>query len=146
MGKRQPKVVYWQDAPVPREQFVLFAETPEDRIPEDHPVRLLDEILGRMDWSLWEAEYYGSFGQPPIHPSILAKALLFAMLRRIRSSRVIEYEIKHSVDVIWLVSGRTIDHVTISNVDHVIGSLFTVLSRDLLSWRKRKNFATIPIL
>lgn len=115
MSKRQPKVSYWQDAPMPREQIVLFAETLEDRIPDDHPVRLLDEILGRMDWSLWEAEYHGSFGQPPIHPSILAKALLFAMLRRIRSSRVIEYEIKHSVDFMWLVSGRTIDHVTISN-------------------------------
>jgi transposase len=36
------------------------------------------------------------------------------MLRRLRSNRVIEYEIKHSVDFIWLVSGRTIDHVTIS--------------------------------
>jgi transposase len=115
MSKRQPKVSYWQDAPMPREQIVLFAETLEDRIPEDHPVRLLDEILGRMDWLLWEAEYHGSFGQPPIHPSILAKALLFAMLRRIRSSRMIEYEIKHSADFIWLVSGRTIDHVTISN-------------------------------
>ena len=115
MSKRQPKVSYWQDAPMPREQIVLFAETLEDRIPADHPVRLLDEILRRMDWSLWEAEYHGSFGQPPIHPRILAKALLFAMLRRIRSSRVIEYEIKHSVDFMWLVSGRTIDHVTISN-------------------------------
>lgn len=115
MSKRQPKVSYWQDAPMPRDQIVLFAETLEDRISEDHPVRLLDEILGRMDWSPWEAGYHGSFGQPPIHPSIVAKTLLFAMLRRIRSSRAIEYEIKHSVDFIWLVSGRTIDHVTISN-------------------------------
>ena len=114
MSKRQAKLNYWQDAPMPRDQIVLFSETLEDRIPSDHPVRLLDEILGRMDWSLWEAEYHGSIGQPPIHPSILAKALLFAMLRRIRSSRVIEYEIKHSIDFIWLVSGRTIDHVTIS--------------------------------
>ena len=115
MSKRQPKVSYWQDAPMPRDQIVLFAETLEDRIPEDHPVRLIDEILGRIDWSAWEAEYHGRMGQPPIHPSILAKALLFAMLRRIRSSRQIEYEIKHSIDFIWLVSGRTIDHVTISN-------------------------------
>ena len=42
--------------------------------------------------------------------------MLFPMLRRLRSNRVIEYEIKHSVDFIWLVSGRTIDHVTISNL------------------------------
>ena len=115
MSKRQPKVNYWQDAPMPRDQIVLFSETLEERIPEDHPVRLLDEILQRIDWSLWEAEYHGGLGQPPIHPSHLAKVLLFALLRRRRSSRVIEYEVKHSVDFIWLVSGRTIDHVTISN-------------------------------
>jgi transposase len=100
---------------MPRDQIVLFATTLEERIPNDHPVRLLDEVLERMDWTGWEAEYHGSFGQPPIHPSILCKVLLFAMLRRVRSSRQIEYQIKHSIDFIWLVSGRTIDHVTISN-------------------------------
>jgi len=100
---------------MPREQLILFAETLEDRIPDDHPVRLLDEILERIDWTSWEAEYDGSRGQPPIHPSILAKVLLFAMIRRIRSSRQIEYQVKHSIDFIWLVSGRSIDHVTISN-------------------------------
>ena len=53
MSKRQPKVTYWQDSPMPRDQIVLFAQTLEERIPENHPVRLLDEILERMDWSLW---------------------------------------------------------------------------------------------
>ena len=114
MSKRQPKSSYWQDAPLPREQLVLFAETLEQRIPEDHPVRILDEILSRMDWNQWEAEYHGKFGQPPIHPSVMCKTLLFAMIRRIRSSRQIEYSLKHSIDFIWLVSGRTIDHVTLS--------------------------------
>lgn len=115
MSKRQPKVSYWQDAPMPRCQLVLFAETLEDRIPTDHPVRAVDEMLDRLDWSQWEAEYHGSFGKPPIHPSILCKVLLFAILRGVRSSRKIEYEIKHSIDFIWLVSGRTIDHSTVSN-------------------------------
>ena len=36
------------------------------------------------------------------------------MIRGIRSSRQIEYNLKHSVDFIWLVSGRTIDHTTLS--------------------------------
>ena len=51
MSKRQPKTRYWQDAPQPREQTVLFADTLEQRIPEDHPVRILDEILSRLDWN-----------------------------------------------------------------------------------------------
>ncbi len=114
MSKRQPKTSYWQDAPMPREQLVLFADTLETRIPEDHPVRILDEILSQMDWNEWEAAYHGKFGQPPIHPSVMCKVLLFAMIRRLRSSRQIEYNLRHSIDFMWLVSGRTIDHTTLS--------------------------------
>lgn len=99
---------------MPRDQLVLIPTALEEVIPADHPVRLVDEILDRLDWTDWEATYHGSFGQPPIHPSVMAKILLFAMIRRIRSSRNIEYELKHSIDFIWLASGRRIDHTTIS--------------------------------
>lgn len=114
MSYRQPKASYWQDAPLPREQLVLFATTLEHRIPDDHPVRLLDEITDQLDWTPWESEYCGKRGQPPIHPSILFKVLLFAMIRKIRSSRQIEYHLKHSIDFMWLASGRWIDHSTLS--------------------------------
>lgn len=114
MGKYQSKASYWQDAPLPRDQLALFTTSLEDRIPTDHPVRLLDEILDRLAWQAWEATYHGERGQPPIHPRILCKILLFAMIRGIRSSRQIEYNLKHSVDFIWLSSGRTIDHTTLS--------------------------------
>lgn len=114
MSKRQPKTCYWQDAPVPRNQLVLITESLEDRIPDDHPVRLLDEILDRLNWSEWEAEYNGESGQPPIHPGVMCRVLIFAMLRRIRSSRDMEYALQHSIDFIWLASGRSIDHTTLS--------------------------------
>jgi len=97
-----------------REQLVLIPTALEAIIPDDHPVRLVDEILNQLDWSEWEAVYHGSFGQPPIHPSVLAKILLFAMIRRIRSSRQMEYNLIHSIDFIWLSSGRRIDHTTLS--------------------------------
>lgn len=114
MSKRPPKTHYWQDAPCPRDQIVLFSDTLEERIPEDHPVRVVDEVLSALDWQKWEATYHGKLGQPPIHPSVLAKVLLFAMMRRIRSSRQIEYNLRHSIDFMWLASGRIIDHSTIS--------------------------------
>lgn len=112
--KRRRKDNYWQDAPMPREQLVLIPTALDELILDDHPVRLVDEILSGLDWSKWEAAYHGSHGQPPIHPSILVKVLLFALVRRIRSSRQIEYEVKHSIDFIWLTSGRRIDHTTLS--------------------------------
>ena len=99
---------------MPREQLVLIPTALEEMIPADHPVRLIDEILNSLDWTHWEAAYHGSHGQPPIHPSVLAKTLLFAMIRRIRSSRQIEYEVKHSIDFMWLTSGRRIHNTTLS--------------------------------
>lgn len=99
---------------MPRGQLVLVPTALEELIPPDHPVRLVDEILDSLDWTKYESAYHGRRGQPPIHPSVMAKVLLFAMIRRIRSSRQIEYELKHSIDFMWLTSGRQIDHTTIS--------------------------------
>lgn len=115
MSQKSVNGSYWQTPPGARNQILLIPTSLEERIPDDHPVRLLDEILDRLDWTVWESRYSGKLGQPPIHPGILCKVLLFAMIRRIRSSRSIEYQIEHSVDFMWLVSGRTIDHSTISD-------------------------------
>jgi transposase len=105
---------YWAQPPRQREQMSLFAPTLDAMISEDHPVRLLDEILAACDWSLWEAEYDGSHGQPPIHPRILAGVLLYGMMRGIRSSRALEYVAIHNIDFMWLAHGHTPDHSTLS--------------------------------
>ena len=111
MSRKNINASYWQTPPMEREQIVLFQTSIDERIPHDHPVRMLDEILDRTDW---ENTYDGKKGQPPIHPAVLCKVLLFAMTRRIRSSRAIEYNINHSIDFMWLASGRCIDHTTLS--------------------------------
>jgi transposase len=107
-------MAYWQNAPCEREQLVLFASRLEDRIPDDHVVRLLDEILVSADWSAWEAKYDGRRGQPPIHPRVLAGVLLYGLIRRIRSSRQLEYALGNNIDFIWLAEGRSIDHTTLA--------------------------------
>jgi transposase len=56
------------------------------------------------------------------------------MIRRVRSSRMIEYQIEHSVDFMWLVSGRSIDHSTISDFlfsDNCFSRLATIRSAGL---------------
>jgi len=52
-------------------------------------------------------------GQPPIAPRVVASVILYGLLRRIRSSRVLEYMTGHNVDFLWLTEGRTIDHTTL---------------------------------
>ncbi len=96
-----------------RDQFVLIPTTLDDAVPESHEVRLLDDILRTQDWSSWEAGYSLRRGQPPIAPRVVAGVILYGLLRRIRSSRVLEYMTGHNVDFLWLTEGRTIDHTTL---------------------------------
>jgi transposase len=104
----------WARPPQSREQLVLFAERLDDVVPQDHRVRLLDEILGQLDWSRWEAGYCVDRGQPAIHPRVLAGALLYGLLTRIRGSRPLEEALVVRLDFRWLVEGQTIDHTTLS--------------------------------
>src|SRR5437868_1645361 len=79
---------YWADAPVVRQQQrTMFSPTLDEMIAADDPVRLVDEILTTLDWSQWEAHYDGQRGQPPIHPRIVAAALLYGLCRGLRSTR-----------------------------------------------------------
>src|SRR5688572_18496279 len=104
----------WARAPQDRDQLVLFTTRLDDALPPEHVVRLLDDILSRLDWSKWEACYHGRLGQPPIHPRIVAGVLLYGLLTRIRSSRALEEALTVRVDFRWLVAGRSIDHTTLS--------------------------------
>jgi len=105
---------YWDTPPMDRTQFVLFSPTLDAVIPEDHSVRLFDEILGEQDWSAWEAHYHGKRGRPPIPPRVLAGVILYGLSLGIRSSRKLERASTVSLDFLWLTHGRSIDHTTIS--------------------------------
>ena len=100
--------------PLKRDQLVLFPEKLDQIIAENHRVRLLDEILRRVDWSDWEALYDLTRGQPPIHPRVIASAILYGIMNRIRTSRALEEALGVRNDFRWLVENRSIDHSTIS--------------------------------
>jgi transposase len=104
---------YWARPRIARDQIVLFSPTLDASISDDHPVRLLDELLRALDWSEWESQYHGQKGQPPIPPWVMAGVILYGMMRSIRSSRMLEYLCGHNVDFMWLAEGRSIDHTTI---------------------------------
>jgi len=103
---------YWAEVPLTREQLTLFAPSLDAMIAPDDSVRLVDEVLATVDWSLWEAEYPHHRGQPPIHPRWVAAAILYGLLRSIRSSRKLEEACGYRIDFMWLLSGLRIDHTT----------------------------------
>lgn len=104
----------WAKPVLDRCQLVLFPERLEEAIPRAHAVRLLDDILSRLDWSGFEAKYHVHRGQPAIHPRIVAGVILYGLLTRIRSSRALEEALHVRLDFRWLAEGRTIDHSTLS--------------------------------
>ncbi len=102
----------WNQAPLPRDQILLIRETLGDRIPDNHTVRLFAEILDSLDWWSWEQRYVLVVGQPPIHPKVMAGALLYGLTHGLRSSRRLEWACTNAIDFMWLVEGRAIDHST----------------------------------
>lgn len=101
---------YWAEAVIVREQRTLFSPTLDEMIDQDHEVRLLDEALRLMDWTEWENVYKRERGQPPIHPRVIAALWLYGMMRKMRTSRILEYACHHNIDFIWLAEGHTPDH------------------------------------
>jgi transposase len=104
---------YWDRPPLNRNQAQLFSPTLDAAIPQDHPVRLFDEILSQLDWQTWEARYPHSVGRPPIPPKVTASVILYGLSVGVRSSRRLEEACIVRNDFIWLAEGRQIDHSTI---------------------------------
>jgi len=98
---------------IPRGQQVLFPQCLDEVIGQDAPVRAFAALLERVDWSAWEQSYTG-IGQPPIHPYYLAGTLLWGLLHKIQSSRILERAARKDLDFIWLLEGFTPDHTTLA--------------------------------
>ncbi len=104
----------WAQAPAAREQIILFRESLDDAVSENHPIRGFDAILRELDWSLWEAKYDTKRGQPAVHPRLVAGLILWGVLKGIRSSRQLEEATLERLDILWFLERRGLDHSTIA--------------------------------
>jgi transposase len=94
-------------------QVLLFATSIDDAIPPDADVRVLSEVMDQLDWSALEASY-SSVGCPAYPPDVLAKVLVYAYSKGVRSSRKIEELVENDKRYIWLAGGLNPDHNTIA--------------------------------
>ncbi|MCW5700907.1 MAG: IS1182 family transposase, partial [Rhodospirillales bacterium] len=85
----------------------------DEWVPADHGIRLVDAVMRGLDWSAWENVFCEERrGQPPIHPRLMATAIFYGLLRKIRSSRELEEATRERLDFQWLFEGRAVDHST----------------------------------
>jgi transposase len=125
------------EAPMPRDQIVLIPTTLGDVIPEDHPLRLFDELLDQLDWSEFNEQFrYEKRGRPPIPPRILAAVWIYACFRRVRSSRGLEYQLRNNVEFMWLAHGHQIDHSTLAEFRKTNKSALEKIHRSLIRFVK----------
>lgn len=94
---------------------LLFPPNLGDFIPEDAPVRLISDIVDRLDLTEIHDSYSKTGeGQPPYHPAMLLKVVLFGYMNNIFSTRALESAINRDAHLIWLSSYQFPDHTTIS--------------------------------
>jgi transposase len=100
-----------------RGQSTLFPECLEDWIGEDNSVRVIDVFVEELD--LAGLGFGGvdpeATGRPSYHPSVLLKLYIYGYLNRVQSSRRLEREAGHNVEVMWLVGRLVPDHKTIAD-------------------------------
>lgn len=110
---------------------MLFTTTLDEIVAEDHPIRYVDAILNELEWSEWERKYDGYRGQPPIHPKYIAGAILYGLMKRIRSSRDLEEATRERLDFQWFLERRTIDHSTFAKFRKRFGEELKELSKSI---------------
>jgi hypothetical protein len=95
-----------------RGQEWLFPLSLDDLIPSDHVCRVIDAFVCRVDFQrlgFVRAEA-AETGRPGYDPRDLLKLYLYGYLQQIRSSRRLEAECGHNVEVMWLLGRLAPDY------------------------------------
>ena len=96
-----------------RQQIPLLPCTYEDKIAVNHPVRVVDAVVEKIDLRKLYSTYKGG-GTSSYNPKMLLKAIIYAYITNTYSSRKIEEAIKSDVRFIWLCGNCEPDHNTIN--------------------------------
>ncbi len=93
-----------------RGQDSLFPPSLDERVPEDHLVRVIEVYVARLDLQVlgFSKAQPGRTGCPPYDPADLLKLYLYGYFQRIRSSRRLETECRRNVEVMWLLGRVTL--------------------------------------
>jgi transposase len=94
-------------------QGMLIPFTLEEMVPADHPVRTVGAVLDQIDLKPI-LRRYKTGGTSRYHPRVLLKALVFAYMNNIYSSRKIEEALHQNIMFMWLCGMSKPDHNTIN--------------------------------
>jgi transposase len=96
-----------------RQEIVFSYVSAEDRIPQEHPLRAIREMvnLSLAEMDIHFEALYARRGRPSIAPEKLVRALLLMVLYSIRSERQLMEQINYNLLYRWFVGLTTDDSV-----------------------------------
>lgn len=86
----------------------------EELIPARHLVRVVNQVIDRIDLRVLEQHYCGG-GASSYHPKMMLKVVVYAYSTKIYSSRKIDQALQDSIHFMWLSAMQTPDFRTINN-------------------------------
>jgi transposase len=95
-------------------QIILFPARIDEKIPQDHPVRLVNEIVDNLNIDDIIEGYKGG-GTTSFHPRMLIKVLFFGYFNNVYSCRRIAELLEQNIYFMWLSGNSTPDFRTINN-------------------------------
>ena len=101
------------------DQMYLLPPNMREWLPEDHLCYFISDVVNQLDLSAIYDSYDNSQGgQPPYHPLMTTKLLIYAYCVGVSSSRKIERKTYENVAFRVLAAGDHPDHDTISEFRH----------------------------
>jgi len=98
-----------------RKQKILFPESIDQYVSEDHPVRAYDTFVDSLDFSQLGIELdKRKVGNSQYDPRLMLKLLLYGYSYGVKSSRKLERELHNNLSFIWLMKNLKPDHKTIA--------------------------------
>jgi len=95
-------------------QYVMFPSNIADKISPNHPVRVVNEIVNKLNIDNILSTYKGG-GTSSYHPRVMIKILFYSYLNNIYSSRKIAKQLKENIHYMWLSGDSTPDFRTIND-------------------------------
>ena len=123
-----------------RSQLLLLPEAVDDYVVADNPVRFIDAFVDGLDLAAagFKRVTPKVTGRPGYAPGDLLKLYIYGYLNRVRSSRRLEAECHHNIEVIWLLRTLKPDFKTIADFRsdnraafRAVFRQFTLLCREL---------------
>ena len=124
-----------------RQQSTLLPDTLDDYVDEDHPVRVIDAFVDKLNMKALcfsKAETLIT-GRKPYHPGDLLKLYIYGYLNQTRSSRRLEKECHRNLELLWLMKRLAPDFKTIADFRKDNGDAIRGACREFIQFCRQAN-------